>query len=227
MAKNTNYESDLRLYCDPEIPNNPGICVPESVCTAFEIIQKRKTNNADRLSRMFCYYYSRTTFSNLPGRPGSKALIMDALAGAKSAGIALETDCPWDDAKLHFNPSPEAHRSASERKIVSYSQLSGPRDVKTVLSKKLPVIMGLNLWSSFNKINGSGLMPFPDQRKEKIVNNHSVCIVGYRSADDTLICRNNWGKEWGDHGYFYLPYRVMAYPDFLISLWAIDSINIS
>lgn len=216
---------DLRSYCNPEVPNNPGLCVPESVCHAFEIIQRKQTGHADPLSRMFCYYYARLN-SEEYGKPSDRARIDYALAAARSAGITVEQDWPWDESKLSAHPGPEVHRNAGSRKIKSYTRLSEPRDVKAVLSKKMPVIMGFNIWSSFKKINKSGIMPLPDQRKEKIIDHHAVCIVGYRSTDDTLICTNNWGADWGDRGYFYVPYRAMAYPDFLISLWSIDSINI-
>lgn len=50
--------------------------------------------------------------------------------------------------------------------------------------------------------------------------NHAVMIVGYNTSatgQDYWIVRNQWGTQWGDQGYFYLP-RGLNYCNLLESL---------
>lgn len=54
---------------------------------------------------------------------------------------------------------------------------------------------------------------------------HAVCIVGYDDSipasefkytppgDGAFICKNSWGDDWGDNGYFYLSYYDNAFSD--------------
>lgn len=44
--------------------------------------------------------------------------------------------------------------------------------------------------------------------------NHSVCVVGYKDDPTILnggywIIKNSWGVNYGDHGYYYIPYGVL------------------
>ncbi len=47
--------------------------------------------------------------------------------------------------------------------------------------------------------------------------NHCICIVGYNdnNGDGYWICKNSWGKRWGDQGYFYIAYNQCN-----IDVWA-------
>jgi C1A family cysteine protease len=59
-------------------------------------------------------------------------------------------------------------------------------------------------------------MPMPLD-SEECLGSHSVLIVGYIDTPKTLkttkgclIVRNSWGTEWGDKGYFYMPYEYLV-----------------
>ena len=48
---------------------------------------------------------------------------------------------------------------------------------------------------------------------------HCVCCVGYDDSVRAWICKNSWGKDWGDEGYF-----LIAYGDCGIDarMWAVE-----
>ena len=50
-------------------------------------------------------------------------------------------------------------------------------------------------------------MPVPASN-EQLLGGHAILAVGYDDAKQALIVRNSWSDKWGDHGYFYMPYKV-------------------
>jgi C1A family cysteine protease len=46
----------------------------------------------------------------------------------------------------------------------------------------------------------------PNKATEKLLGGHGVLICGYDDDRSVSIVRNQWGEQWGDHGYCYMPY---------------------
>jgi hypothetical protein len=65
-------------------------------------------------------------------------------------------------------------------------------------------------------------MPKPD---EKQLGGHAVMAVGYCEAKQCMIVRNSWGEEWGEGGYFYMPYRFIRDPDYCSDFWTIRKVH--
>ncbi|CAK9030609.1 unnamed protein product [Durusdinium trenchii] len=51
---------------------------------------------------------------------------------------------------------------------------------------------------------------------------HAVCAVGYDDFQQCFIVRNSWGEDWGDQGYFYMPYEYICHPQLAQDFWAIN-----
>jgi hypothetical protein len=47
-----------------------------------------------------------------------------------------------------------------------------------------------------------GENPFYDDGTSPLTASHAVAVVGYLDGGQTLVCRNSWGREWGDAGHF-------------------------
>lgn len=56
---------------------------------------------------------------------------------------------------------------------------------------------------------------------QKTKGGHSVTIVGYNNRQKLLEFANSWGKEWGNEGFGYLPYKYVD--KFLIESWIASS----
>ena len=41
---------------------------------------------------------------------------------------------------------------------------------------------------------------------DHVLGGHALCLVGYNDERRELKFINSWGKDWGDHGYGYMPY---------------------
>ena len=63
-------------------------------------------------------------------------------------------------------------------------------------------------------------MPIPNQGEE-LLGGHAVALVGFDDNRSVFIVRNSWGEEWGDKGYFYMPYEFILNPQFASDFWTI------
>ncbi|MDZ7725626.1 MAG: C1 family peptidase [candidate division KSB1 bacterium] len=45
-----------------------------------------------------------------------------------------------------------------------------------------------------------------EQTSGQFVDNHGVVIVSYNDTNECWICKNSWGTDWGENGYFRIAY---------------------
>jgi C1A family cysteine protease len=60
----------------------------------------------------------------------------------------------------------------------------------------------------------------PDLVNEEPLGGHAVTAVGYDLEQEHFIVRNSWGVEWGDAGYFYMPFAVID-DDLAADFWTL------
>ena len=122
--------------------------------------------------------------------------------------------------------------SMSIEVIPGYQAVPNFAACKQALAHGFPVVFGFTVYDSFesNAVAATGMMPYPNTITEQVLGGHCVCLVGY---DDTpgsptngyFICRNSWGTDWGDHGYFYMPYQVIQNTNMSSDFWIITTVN--
>ena len=95
--------------------------------------------------------------------------------------------------------------------------------MKSALVEGYPVILGINVYESFesDQVAKTGIVPM-SKRGENLLGGHAVLAVGYKDDVNSkgqgfVICRNSWGENWGDMGYFYLPYSYFA--KYVTDMW--------
>jgi C1A family cysteine protease len=126
-------------------------------------------------------------------------------------GVCRESLMPYDTSKFKVAPSQEALRDALNYRISSYAAVKNLTEIKKTLAEKsLPVLLGMNVFESFenDSLYTDYIMPMPKRGEQKL-GGHSVLVVGYDDNKQVLICRNSWG-DWQDHGYFYMPYPYVS-----------------
>ena len=64
----------------------------------------------------------------------------------------------------------------------------------------------------------------PDTNTESILGGHAVVAVGYDDSKECFIVRNSWGTNWGDAGYFYMPYAYLTNPELASDAWEITNV---
>ncbi len=88
-------------------------------------------------------------------------------------------------------------------KITGFRKLTGPSQIKEWVSSKGPVSASFIVYKDFyNYIGGTIYKHVIGERMD----GHCVCIVGYNDDPGYWICKNSWGQEWGDQGFFRIAY---------------------
>jgi C1A family cysteine protease len=93
--------------------------------------------------------------------------------------------------------------------------------MKKSLKDGYPISFGTALFESFMNSNTAltGIIPIPDQNKEKRIGGHAMTIVGYDDSREAFLVANNWSETWGIGGYCWFPYSYMENDDLTGDLW--------
>ena len=213
---------DLRKNC-PVIYNqgNLGSCTANAVAGLFEYNQDKENKIDFMPSRLFIYYNERELENTTMYDSG--ATIRDSIKVVYKYGVCSEDKWTYSFDKFTYKPSPECYEEASKHKIVEYRKIYQTiEDMKTSLQNKMPFIFGFSVYESFEGVNvaRTGIMPIPSVT-EKLLGGHAVMAVGYNEDLKVFIVRNSWGENWGDKGYFYMPYEFISDPMYASDFWTI------
>lgn len=217
--------TDLRQFCSPvEDQGNLGSCTGQAIAGAIELLNKRNKMPTD-VSRLFIYYYERLILGTVNYDSG--AYIRDGIKACSRNGAPLEKFWPYLIQRFKSKPTQQAIRDALSRKITLYERVNDHNGCIDAINNGYPVIIGFHVYSSFESrdVYKTGMMPYPNLRKEKLLGGHAVLLVGYNKLTQRYIARNSWGSNWGDGGYFYMPFEVIQNSQMSGDFWIIKSVN--
>jgi C1A family cysteine protease len=216
---------DLRSHCSPiENQGTLGSCTGQAVAGAIELLNKRNGKPTD-VSRLFIYYYERLILGTVNYDSG--AYIRDGIKATNKYGASLESLWPHDIRKFRQEPITEAKNDALNRKVTRYERVNDFNGCIDALTNGYPVVMGFYVYDSFMSKNvaRTGIMPYPNTKREELLGGHAVLLVGYDKRRKVFIARNSWGTNWGDKGYFYMPFQVIQNTNMSSDFWVIKSIS--
>lgn len=204
---------DLRQWASPiDNQGELGACTGFSIKAARELMSIRDGKPAYvPLSPLFVYYYERKKEGTVDEDAG--AMITTGMEVMQKIGVSPEALWSYDERndnnpktkeKFQQAPSGEAYSAARSYKVNEIKVLDTLRDIRYELAHRNPVVFGIEVYEAFYDTQ-NGKLPRPNP-KEESQGGHAVVAVGYDDAMQALIVKNSWGTDWGDKGYFYLPY---------------------
>lgn len=169
-------------------------------------------------SAIFVYYNERKIEGTI--QEDSGANIRDGISSVVKQGICSQELCPNDDSKFTVEPSPQAYAGALKNVVTEYLALNSLADMKNSLAQGFQFPFGIPVYASFEsaEVAANGEVPMPKDGEE-YMGGHCVRGVGYDDPNKRMICANSWGPDWGDKGYFYLPYEYIE--KYASDAWAI------
>jgi len=204
---------DLRPGCPAVLDQGSlGSCTANSACTVMEFLQKRG-QEALPYSRLYIYYWSRIK-EGTPPEEDSGAEIRDVMKVLAKKGAPYESSWPYIIEKFSVMPPTLLDTEASKHRALFYYACPSLFTLKASLAHGFPVTFGFSVPDNMltDSCAKTGLVYYPSLT-EGFQGGHAVTAVGYDDnmaiGKDTgaILCQNSWGTEWGQKGFFWLPYR--------------------
>ena len=207
-------ELDLRKTVTfPEIWNQGHFnsCVWHAIPAAVEVARQYAKQSIFMPSRMFGYYNTRKMENSEDSDPG--CMIRNAIKSLAVDGCISESAWPYEEEYLFRQPPQMAYDLASKYQLLEYSRVNQDEaSVKSALVDGFPIIFGFSVYENIAKVKDTLLPP-----QGSCIGGHAVLCIGYDK--DYFLIRNSWGEDWGDKGYFKMPYDYLLNPDLSDDLW--------
>jgi C1A family cysteine protease len=218
---------DLRDKC-PDIYNQEslGSCTANALAFGYEYTELIQHNKKEFMpSRLFIYYNERVIEDAVPTDSG--ASLSDGIKTLKNIGVCPESQWKYDISAFAVKPTDECYKTAKLHQINSYYAIKQElNQLKSALIQGFPIVFGFVVYSNFEDISvkNAGIMKMPTDN-DTIVGGHAVAAVGFDDKNKHFIIRNSWGVEWGDKGYFYMPYDYILDTKLASDFWCITHSN--
>jgi C1A family cysteine protease len=213
---------DLRSFCPPiKDQKELASCTSHALTSCIEFLEKKDKHNVKSLSRLFLYYNERSLEGTV--KIDSGANIRDGIKTLNKQGCCLEILWPYDIYKFSKKPSSNCYYNAVTHDIVKYSALNNLQDMKSCLASGYPFVFGFSVYDSFESdaVEQTGIVPIPGL-DESCLGGHCVYCVGYNTSDQTFLCANSWGINWGISGYFKMPFSYLTNKNLASDFWVIQ-----
>lgn len=199
-----------------------GSCTANALVGSLEFLEGRKHETMIDLSRLFVYYNERVIEGTVSSDSG--AMLRDGIRSLAKQGVCSEKIWPYKIANFKLKPTPPCYSDALARKITSYHRLHTIADMRACLASGFPFVFGFTVYSAFEsaEVAKTGVLNMP-QPGESYLGGHAVCAVGYDDTSMRLLVRNSWGKDWGQQGYFTMPYDYVASRELADDLWVVQN----
>jgi C1A family cysteine protease len=225
---------DLRGQCPAVYDQGQiGSCTANAIGAGFEFDLTRQQLADFMPSRLFIYYNERAVEGSIPFDAGAQ--IRDGIKSVAKLGVCPETEWPYDDtpagsdtrfpdgSKAAQQPTKQCYDDALQHRATTYQRVVRNLDqFRGCLASGYPFVFGFTVFESFEtkEVAQTGVMPMPAPH-ESILGGHAVLAVGYDDASQRFIVRNSWGKDWGDAGYFTMPYAYLTERGLSADFWTI------
>jgi C1A family cysteine protease len=213
---------DLRKTCSKvEDQGELGSCTANSLAGALEFLERKdKVKPFVDFSRLFIYYNERVIEHTV--RSDSGAMLRDGIKTLAKQGACSEVSWPYDIVRFAKKPTAACYKEALNHVITSYHRIITVDEMRTCLAEGFPFVFGFSVYESFETqtVAKTGTVVMP-KSKEKCLGGHAVMAVGYDDAKKRFLVRNSWGTDWGQKGYFTMPYDYLKSRDLSDDFWTI------
>ena len=222
---------DLRDQMPPVYNQGPlGSCTAQALAAAFDFNRQKQGVPFMDPSRLFIYWNERDMEGTVAVDAGAQ--LRTGVKVLVRYGTPQEDDWPYLITKFRDKPPKTAYDEAEKNQTLTYQRILRSddgtcSDMFSCLNEGFPFVTGFMVYESFElaKTVRTGVVPLP-KKDEQPLGGHAIVVVGYDMQKEHFICRNSWGREWGDNGYCYMPFEYLQRSDLASDQWTLRSVEV-
>ena len=231
LAKKPPKVVDLRSQMPPVYDQGQlGSCTAQALAAAFDFNRQKQGVPFMDPSRLFIYWNERDLEGTVEVDAGAQ--LRTGVKVLVRFGTPDEETWPYDIKKFAVKPPKDAYEEAERNQTLTYERIlcsedGSCSDMFSCLNEGFPFVTGFMVYESFESANThkTGIVPMPKMHEQPL-GGHAVVVVGYDWAKKHFICRNSWGKTWGDNGYCYMPFAYLQRADLAADQWTLRSVEV-
>lgn len=210
VARDLPPKVSLKKYCPTEVydQGDLGSCTAQAIAIAYRMLLKRQGSKDYRPSRLFVYYNERDVMGTVASDSG--ASIKLSVQVMNEMGACYEKYWPYMISRFRDRPTPEAYMDGLNHQALQYERVA--QDLNTIrqcIAEGYPIVFGFSVYDGIYKVGRDGVLDLP-KSGESLLGGHAVVCVGYNDETKMFTIRNSWGPDWGNKGYFYMPYSYLV-----------------
>ena len=213
---------DLRQWAGPiKDQGDEGSCTGHAFSSVREWMARRYERTSPILSPQCLYVEELLADGSFPKDEGAMPRTGCQVLTAK--GCCETALYPYVAGKFTA-PTPEQSQNALKYKTGAYHRIGTLPDFLSCLADATPwpVLVGFVVYESFmtEQVADTGIMAIPDPDEQQ-QGGHEVLCLGYNLPNHMALIQNSWGDGWGQKGYFWMPFEVIASPN--TDLWMVHT----
>lgn len=176
--------------------------------------------NLSEAHLFFCYARDDNRVCGCNNEPNAGWWPEGAL-NAAMAGIASTASFPYPDevACADYDcTNLNATWQSTAMKITGWHSLTSLNDMKTWLSMRGPLVTTMSVYEDFFRAYSSGIYHYVNG---DLIDGHCISVVGYDDSQEYWICKNSWGMNWGEAGFFRIAYGECGID---ATMWAVEGV---
>jgi hypothetical protein len=159
-------------------------------------------------------------YNQINGGVDQGSLPHEALELVVNQGVSTWSMMPYSDQNHSTQPTPLAVQQADNFRAIRWATVNGVDSIKAALANRLPVVAGIQIYSPFYNLFGQDAVY--NLASGNALGGHAVTMVGYddNKYGGAVKVINSWGRNWGNEGYFWLPYSF--FPSVVMQAYVLE-----
>ena len=202
-----------------------GSCTACASTSLINYVRKINKHTDLNPSVLFTYYTTRQIENTVLYDSG--ASLRSAIKSTVNYGITSETLWPYIVENFDNKPSLQAYTEAKLHQTLSYYRINNTKlaDLLACLSQGFPFVFGFAVYDNFftQSVLPGAYINLPNTRTNRYLGGHAVIAEGWetRLNKTYFICKNSWGSNFGDKGYFKIEAGYLTNSRLATDFWTV------